>query len=419
MGPVEQGADRPAHRRRPDGACRARTWSRRPRWTARGRCSTPSRTSSCPTTWPPRTTPPPPVTCALGGVPAFGQAQHPRVDRAGPAPGDAGPPGRRDRGHGEPQRAGQPVASPVTALGPVKHAPERRRRPVASRGWSSTTRAARSRCRGPVRRVVSIVPSLTEAVAATAPGPARRAPRTGARTPPISTSSGSAARRTRTSTGSSRCAPTSSLANAEENRAPRPRRAARRRRRGVRHRHPHARRRVHRRCAGCSPPAGSPRPVWLTDAEAAWAALPEPAVRRRAVVPIWRRPWMAVGRDTFTGAVLARLGVDNVLADDPERYPRIDPAALPAARPRRAARRALRVHRRRRAGGVRAPSRARLGPAAHLVRAEPGRGRAGAARRAEREIVGCPTIVVTREGAVDGRVVRVARLRRPCTPSGS
>jgi hypothetical protein len=38
---------------------------------------------------------------------------------------------------------------------------------------------------------------------------------------------------------------------------------------------------------------------------------------------------MAVGRDTFTGAVLERLGVDNVLADSPERYPRFDPAALP------------------------------------------------------------------------------------------
>jgi len=75
-------------------------------------------------------------------------------------------------------------------------------------------------------------------------------------------------------------------------------------------------------------------PAWLTEAEAAWATLPEPALldpalRRRAIVPIWRRPWMAVGRDTFTGAVLARLGVDNVLADDPERYPRIDLAALP------------------------------------------------------------------------------------------
>ena len=38
---------------------------------------------------------------------------------------------------------------------------------------------------------------------------------------------------------------------------------------------------------------------------------------------------MAVGRDTFTGAVLARLGVDNALCDDPERYPRFDPEALP------------------------------------------------------------------------------------------
>jgi ABC-type Fe3+-hydroxamate transport system substrate-binding protein len=71
-------------------------------------------------------------------------------------------------------------------------------------------------------------------------------------------------------------------------------------------------------------------PAWLAEAEAAWAALPERAVRRRAVVPIWRRPWMAVGRDTFTGAVLARLGVDNVLADADERYPRIEPARLPA-----------------------------------------------------------------------------------------
>lgn len=76
--------------------------------------------------------------------------------------------------------------------------------------------------------------------------------------------------------------------------------------------------------------AGLGRPGWLDEAETAWQALPEPVVRRRAVVPIWRRPWMAVGRDTFTGAVLARLGVDNVLAAADERYPRIDPARLPA-----------------------------------------------------------------------------------------
>jgi ABC-type Fe3+-hydroxamate transport system substrate-binding protein len=71
------------------------------------------------------------------------------------------------------------------------------------------------------------------------------------------------------------------------------------------------------------------RPAWLDSAEAAWTALPVPARRRRAVVPIWRRPWMAVGRDTFTGSVLARLGIDNALAGSPERYPRVDPADLP------------------------------------------------------------------------------------------
>jgi ABC-type Fe3+-hydroxamate transport system substrate-binding protein len=74
---------------------------------------------------------------------------------------------------------------------------------------------------------------------------------------------------------------------------------------------------------------GLERPAWLDEAEEAWRALPEPAVRRRAVVPIWRKPWMAVGCDTFTGAVLHCLGVDNVLADADERYPRIDPRHLP------------------------------------------------------------------------------------------
>ncbi|MDN5747353.1 MAG: helical backbone metal receptor [Pseudonocardia sp.] len=86
---------------------------------------------------------------------------------------------------------------------------------------------------------------------------------------------------------------------------------------------------AHRSLARMLAACGVGRPAWLDESEAAWAAVADPAVRRRAVVPIWRRPWMAVGRDTFTGALLHRLGVDNVLADDPERYPRIDPAALP------------------------------------------------------------------------------------------
>lgn len=70
------------------------------------------------------------------------------------------------------------------------------------------------------------------------------------------------------------------------------------------------------------------RPDWLDAAGAAWAE-PWTGRRARAVIPIWRRPWMAVGSRTFTGDVLSRLGVDNVLADDPERYPRVALAQLP------------------------------------------------------------------------------------------
>jgi hypothetical protein len=39
---------------------------------------------------------------------------------------------------------------------------------------------------------------------------------------------------------------------------------------------------------------------------------------------------MAVGRDTFAGDVLARLGVDNALAGSADRYPRVDLDRLPA-----------------------------------------------------------------------------------------
>lgn len=72
-----------------------------------------------------------------------------------------------------------------------------------------------------------------------------------------------------------------------------------------------------------------PRPSWLETAERVWAA-PSDGPRRRAVVPIWRRPWMALGRDTFAGDLLARLGVDNALAGADERYPRVDLDTLPA-----------------------------------------------------------------------------------------
>ncbi|AIJ16829.1 helical backbone metal receptor [Streptomyces lividans] len=79
---------------------------------------------------------------------------------------------------------------------------------------------------------------------------------------------------------------------------------------------------------------GAPsRPRWLDEAQAAWADPPAPERRATAVVPIWRRPWMVLGRDTFAGDVLARLGVDHLYAAHAERYPRIPVDELRAARP--------------------------------------------------------------------------------------
>jgi ABC-type Fe3+-hydroxamate transport system substrate-binding protein len=50
--------------------------------------------------------------------------------------------------------------------------------------------------------------------------------------------------------------------------------------------------------------------------------LPEvPAASVRAVLPIWRRPWMTVSGRTYGSSVLERLGVANVYADATVRYP--------------------------------------------------------------------------------------------------
>ena len=77
---------------------------------------------------------------------------------------------------------------------------------------------------------------------------------------------------------------------------------------------------------------GWPEPPWLAEAEQAWRD-PAPAPRTRAAIPIWRDPWMAVGSATFTGDLAARLGLDNVYADDPERYPHVDLDDLAAREP--------------------------------------------------------------------------------------
>jgi ABC-type Fe3+-hydroxamate transport system substrate-binding protein len=74
-----------------------------------------------------------------------------------------------------------------------------------------------------------------------------------------------------------------------------------------------------------------PRPEWLDRAAEAWTAekTVDAGESVSAVVPIWRRPWMVLGRDTFAGDVLRRLGVRHVFDDHPQRYPAI---ALPELR---------------------------------------------------------------------------------------
>ncbi|MFI1919161.1 helical backbone metal receptor [Nocardia sp. NPDC020380] len=70
-------------------------------------------------------------------------------------------------------------------------------------------------------------------------------------------------------------------------------------------------------------------PQWLEQAAAEWAE-PAPEPLRAAVIPVWRDPWMVVGRDTFTGDLARRLGLRLVHAALPERYPTVPVAELTA-----------------------------------------------------------------------------------------
>lgn len=187
-----------------------------------------------------------------------------------------------------------------------------------------------------MRRVVSLVPSLTEAVAVSAPGLLVGV--TDWCTHPGDL--GDAVRVGGTKNPDVRriteLRPDLVIANEEENRAPdlETLRAA-----GVEvlvtevRDLPQALRELDRVLVGA---LGLTRPGWLADAERAWAgagagAGPVGVRAASAFVPIWRRPWMVLGRDTFAGDLLARLGVRNVYAGHAERYPRVPVEELAAA----------------------------------------------------------------------------------------
>ena len=75
-----------------------------------------------------------------------------------------------------------------------------------------------------------------------------------------------------------------------------------------------------------------PLPEWLLRARSLWDAPPRVG-GARVVVPVWRDPWMVVGSRTFMGDLLQRLGLHNVFGDSPQRYPRVSLDAIHAARP--------------------------------------------------------------------------------------
>jgi ABC-type Fe3+-hydroxamate transport system substrate-binding protein len=77
---------------------------------------------------------------------------------------------------------------------------------------------------------------------------------------------------------------------------------------------------------------GWPEPAWLADAGEAWRE-PAPGKRLRVAIPVWRDPWMVVGSATFTGDIAARLGLDNVYAGHQERYPHVSLPELSARDP--------------------------------------------------------------------------------------
>lgn len=64
-------------------------------------------------------------------------------------------------------------------------------------------------------------------------------------------------------------------------------------------------------------------PQWLVEAERLWSG-PVPPATARVLVPIWRDPWMVVGHPTFTADLLARLGLEVVTAGEQGRYPHVD-----------------------------------------------------------------------------------------------
>jgi ABC-type Fe3+-hydroxamate transport system substrate-binding protein len=67
---------------------------------------------------------------------------------------------------------------------------------------------------------------------------------------------------------------------------------------------------------------GADRPPWLDRATSEWGR-PGDLAPARVAIPIWRDPWMVVGSPTFSGDLVDRLGLVPLFADDGDRYPKV------------------------------------------------------------------------------------------------
>lgn len=73
----------------------------------------------------------------------------------------------------------------------------------------------------------------------------------------------------------------------------------------------------------------------IEEVEQAWdaARAHTPERRPRVAALIWKNPYIAVGGDTFAHDMLVQSGGANPFAGEPHRYPRVDAGRLAAARP--------------------------------------------------------------------------------------
>lgn len=71
-------------------------------------------------------------------------------------------------------------------------------------------------------------------------------------------------------------------------------------------------------------------PDWLPQARTLWSAPPVNPPAALVAVAIWRDPWMVVGGDTFADDVLTRLGCINAFHDHADRYPTVTVDSLEA-----------------------------------------------------------------------------------------